>query len=1819
MRHIAKPLMVLAVLPGLLAPMQPTQAQEHHSLPQTFQPQFKASVDEPLAILPGAAVGNRWDSAEEISVDRRARMLEEVGVRGRHLPDGPTAHALPSELSSPDIRNVSPSQVGNAGRATIKIVGGEFSPDVQVQLLGPDNAVIEGDEYYQDELTLFATFDLLGAGADPGEYDLAITNSGPESTTKHHAITVMAGGAPEFEASLVVAPIVRPGRVTDVRIQYANTGKIDLRSPLFIIEGAEDASAQPSWTSKLRERVALSSEEWAGASTVSALALSSDGPATILRPGQSQAIVVKPRASLRPGDTPFTLYVLGAPSGTGLDKGIDWEQLEQDLRPADTPSVAWDPLIARLRAQVGDTWGDYLVMLRDNADHLVELGIRVPDQGELLAFEFVQAYSMGAPPYLESALDAFCPAPGLPLSFERYFLPGPSYRAREGALGRGWTHSYENTLRKRSDGTIVINGPEGFDRFFQPDGDGSYVASPGDYAALTAEADGEFLLREKDGLQYHFQKDGLFDFIQDPNGNRTTAQYDPDERLAQVSHSSGDSFTFEYNTDGRLVSLTDHANRTTAYDYDDSGEHLLSVTRPDGEVTSYTYIAGEGLLADHNLTSTTRPGGLRNSFAYDSLGRLQEEHSGTDEESTQYAYSSAGKLHFNDALGNKTTIWLDGGGNTARIKDPPGATMDMTYDADSNLTSVVGPTGLASHFAYDDLGNRISVRHFMGNTTEFAYEDELSNLLWAQDARGNRTEYAYDSASNLVSITYPDGTVEYFAYDDQGNMTESTNRRRNTVTRAYDDRGQLTAKAYPDGIRFTYAYDEAGRLIAATDARGRTRLEYDADNDWLTKITYPEGRYLEFLYDEADRRIRVTGPDCFTVGYEHDEAGRLSKLTDADGNTIVTYTYDDAGRLIRGDKGNGTYTTYEYDEVGQLLHLINYAPDGWVNSRFDYTYDDLGRRTGMTTLDGEWAYEYDDNGQLIRAVFDSTSADIDDQDITYVYDAVGNRVRTIQNGITTEYATNSMNQYTTVGAATYEYDADGNMVSKTDAGDRWSYTYDEDSLLTQVLTPEGTWRFEYDAFGNRIATIRDRQRTEYLLDPASPADVVSEYHAPGSLIAHYVHGLGLTSRLTATGEARYYAFDAVGSVVGLSGPDGSYSNRYSYLPFGQRLASVERAGNPFTFVGRWGVMTESGGLHFMRARYYDSKVGRFIAEDPIGILGEPNLYLYTRNAPIYAIDPLGLFQLGTFLKGLATTVGGGIGMIACAAAAPFTGGASVLPAIATAYAFGTGIGNMVNAFLDTKPVLEGGLFGDIAKLSPSTEVRALGSLVDLALSAGAGTPNLAATASFTGLKGFIGTASDVYSYGSTIIEHGGQIWEHVGPGVRQFLGRIDVGEPGGIDFTSIELAYVSERLEEMAGAQRPTFQYVLRATEAQPGDETIDPYDAETLSLTWFLVGLSLPNHKFWVNLNPWEPDRVIDAALGRTDVGRVMLEADFQMKKDFSKHNNPCESEIGQDYRDLLDEKRRELVGECMDAHPDDIDSVDNVFFAAATRYWIVPDQITAHGDGDELYVADATLGIFSEPVYERSTLEIANQPGSLSQASRECLAEAAKEYGRYAKEREEEMILPLVVGEVNESSAYSDLRQVYASLALAQWYKSHYGPGEHIFSILVDSEGLEDLESAAPWSAERLWEEYVESYEEGEYHCEKEHREGNLIITQVYRSGGVDFEDIEEHISIAGPVGDEARAVLSRTMSEPFATSNGEYYLGERLSSPVEPSSLTPVAVETPTATPSGPEPPSPDDSLKVLAITLGVVGGLALLAALAFLFWKWRQSTPREWEDW
>ncbi len=111
-----------------------------------------------------------------------------------------------------------------------------------------------------------------------------------------------------------------------------------------------------------------------------------------------------------------------------------------------------------------------------------------------------------------------------------------------------------------------------------------------------------------------------------------------------------------------------------------------------------------------------------------------------------------------------------------------------------------------------------------------------------------------------------------------------------------------------------------------------------------------------------------------------------------------------------------------------------------------------------------------------------------------------------------------------------------------------------------------------------------------------------------------------------TDDPDCYHFNTIGSTFAMTNSAQTVVNKYAYDPFGNNVAEDVQFDQPFKFAGQVGIMTESNGFYYMRARYYDPQVGRFISEDPIGFDGgDLNLYAYVGNGPVVGIDPSGQF------------------------------------------------------------------------------------------------------------------------------------------------------------------------------------------------------------------------------------------------------------------------------------------------------------------------------------------------------------------------------------------------------------------------------------------------------------------------------------------------------------------------------------------------------------------------------------------------------------------
>jgi len=185
-----------------------------------------------------------------------------------------------------------------------------------------------------------------------------------------------------------------------------------------------------------------------------------------------------------------------------------------------------------------------------------------------------------------------------------------------------------------------------------------------------------------------------------------------------------------------------------------------------------------------------------------------------------------------------------------------------------------------------------------------------------------------------------------------------------------------------------------------------------------------------------------------------------------------------------------------------------------------------------------------------------------------------------------------------------------------------NYAYDtRNRLLSAGGVTNG-----YDALNNRIGQVSGTNTTVYVVNPNAALPQVL-MRVKNGITNYYIYGAGLLYQITeaATGtNTLTYHYDYRGSTVALSGDNGLVTDRMEYSLYGSTTYRVGTNDTPFLFNGRYGVQTDPNGLIYMRSRYYNPYLCRFINPDPSGFKGGLNFYAYAAGNPVSYLDPFGL-------------------------------------------------------------------------------------------------------------------------------------------------------------------------------------------------------------------------------------------------------------------------------------------------------------------------------------------------------------------------------------------------------------------------------------------------------------------------------------------------------------------------------------------------------------------------------------------------------------------
>jgi RHS repeat-associated protein len=510
-------------------------------------------------------------------------------------------------------------------------------------------------------------------------------------------------------------------------------------------------------------------------------------------------------------------------------------------------------------------------------------------------------------------------------------------------------------------------------------------------------------------------------------------------------------------------------------------------------------------------------------------------------------------------------------------------------------------------------------------------------LLSITDANSHETSFTYDAFGRVTQTNFPSSQIETYAYDANNNLTRKTDRKGQSITYVYDALNRLTKKQYPDSTEVDYLYDLVGKIQSANDPTGTYAFAYDNDGRLIgTSTSYSFLTSRDFTtsygYDDASNRTSFTDPEGGSTTYAYDTLNRLMTLTPPSAFTTGSFgfSYDALSRRTQMTRPNSISSNYTYDDISRLLTAMHQLSGNIVDGESN-TWDSAGnrraktdQRTGVTSN-----YGYDSIYRLLNTSQGGSTTE------SYTYDQVGNRTSSL--GVSS-YSNNSSNELTSTSNASFTYDANGNMLSKTDSTGTTSYSWDFENRLSSVTLPGagGTVIFKYDPFGRRIYKTSSAATSVFAYDGDN---LVEETNAAGGAIARYSQGLNIDEPLAMLRSATtsYYEADGLGSVSSITNSAGGVIQTYAYDSFGYSVATTGSLTNPFRYTGRE-FDTETG-LYFYRARYYDPTNGRFLSEDPIGFDGGVNLYSYASNSPINWVDPTGQSQEGNIANVAQKQVG----------------------------------------------------------------------------------------------------------------------------------------------------------------------------------------------------------------------------------------------------------------------------------------------------------------------------------------------------------------------------------------------------------------------------------------------------------------------------------------------------------------------------------------------------------------------------------------------------
>jgi len=317
--------------------------------------------------------------------------------------------------------------------------------------------------------------------------------------------------------------------------------------------------------------------------------------------------------------------------------------------------------------------------------------------------------------------------------------------------------------------------------------------------------------------------------------------------------------------------------------------------------------------------------------------------------------------------------------------------------------------------------------------------------------------------------------------------------------------------------------------------------------------------------------------------------------------------------------------------------------------------------------------------------------------------------------------------------------------------------------------------------------------------------------------------------------------------------------------------------------------------------------------------------------------------------------------------------------------------------------------------------------------------------------------------------------------------------PYGVNAQTLNLPALNQLLNVSQNYSFP----VLRGLKLDPKNPLniefiIDPGTQKTVNkeeagllIKYFLAALTIPRENLWVNLSPYESNRIIPGPLSQTELGEDMLGQDYLLKQLAASLTYP-ESATGKAYWNDLKNTQ------------------------AFNKVWITADKAQIYEGKNVALITKSSLKALTEEDYlaqQNNNFVIA----SAAKQSQLKIATVGNSLPRNdAINAFKTNILPLINKDINEGKNFAQLRQIYHAVILGLWFKNKFK--DSFYKAYLNKETVNGIDSADKTSKDKIYNLYVEAFKKGVYNYVKRESVGannyssvKRITKRQYFSGGV------------------------------------------------------------------------------------------------------------------